>query len=164
MSRSTPTESAPDDAVRIDKWLWAARFFKTRGLAVEAIDAGHVRRVSSPDAPPERVKPALAVRVGMRFVIQRSDDIRTIDVRAVSDRRGSAEVAATLYAETPESMAAREARRLARAAQATYMPTFVGRPTKQDRRRLADFFARNYGSADPTDCADPTNRTDRDPA
>jgi ribosome-associated heat shock protein Hsp15 len=94
-------------------------------------------------------------------VIQRSDDIRTIDVRALSDRRGSADVAAMLYAETPESIAAREERRLARAAQATCTPTFVGRPTKQDRRRLADFFARNYGRANHTDRSD---RADGDPA
>ncbi|MFN3628494.1 MAG: RNA-binding S4 domain-containing protein [Casimicrobiaceae bacterium] len=152
MSRSHPAENAAADAVRIDKWLWAARFFKTRGLAVEAIDAGHVRRIASSDSPPERVKPALVLRVGMRFVIQRGEDIRTIEVRALSDRRGSAEVAAALYLETPESIAAREARRLARAAQAAYTPTFRGRPTKQDRRRLAEFFARNYdGGRDHAD-------------
>ncbi|MCS6996162.1 MAG: S4 domain-containing protein [Casimicrobiaceae bacterium] len=145
MSRSrSPQRPAEPEPIRLDKWLWAARFFKTRALAVEAIEAGHVRRVTDPDAPPERVKPSLAVRVGMRLIIQRGHEQRTIDVLALTDRRGPAQAAATLYTETAESVAAREAERLARAAAAAAMPRFSGRPTKQDRRRLAEFFARHY--------------------
>jgi len=151
---SVPTaDQAASEPVRIDKWLWAARFFKTRGLATEAIDAGHVRilRIGSnasgtegPSGPShaERVKPSTMVRPGMRLLIQRGDDLRTVDVVELSARRGSAEVASTLYRETADSVQARELRRLERAGAAQATMVFAGRPTKQDRRRLAEFFAR----------------------
>jgi ribosome-associated heat shock protein Hsp15 len=133
--------------VRIDKWLWAARFFKTRGLAVDAIDAGHVRRASSGGMIGDRVKPSLIVKCNDSFAVQRGDTQQVIVVTALSERRGSATDAALLYRETEESKTKREeaeAMRKANHAAAGY-PVLRGRPTKQDRRRLADFFASNYG-------------------
>ncbi len=135
-----------DPEVRIDKWLWAARFFKTRGLAVDAIDAGHVRRAASGGMIGDRVKPSLIVKRNDSFAIQRGDMQQVIVVTALSERRGSASDAALLYRETDESKAKREEQEATRKANfaASSTPILRGRPTKQDRRRLADFFAGNY--------------------
>jgi ribosome-associated heat shock protein Hsp15 len=132
--------------VRIDKWLWAARFFKTRGLAVEAIDAGHVRRAASGGMVGDRVKPSLIVKRNDSFAIRRGDVEYVIVVTALSERRGSATEAALLYRETDESKAAREESEAIRKANhaASSVPIMRGRPTKQDRRSLAKFFAQNY--------------------
>jgi ribosome-associated heat shock protein Hsp15 len=118
------------ERVRIDKWLWAARFFKTRALATDSVLAGHVQLNGA------RVKPAKDVHVGDVLEIRIGTIAWTVAVRALSDKCGPARVAATLYEETPESAAARERhaaeRRLARPLGAD-----LGlRPTKQDRRRL----------------------------
>jgi ribosome-associated heat shock protein Hsp15 len=116
--------------VRIDKWLWAARFFKTRGAATAAVLGGRVK------VNAERVKPAKEVRVGDTIEAKVGEVQRTIVVRGVADKRGPASVAATLYDETPESVAARERhaaeRRLARPIGAD----LGARPTKQARRRI----------------------------
>ena len=94
------------ERVRIDRWLWAARFFKTRSAATDAVAGGHVQ------VGGERVKPAKEVKIGDTLEIRR-DEIRwTVVVTGVADRRGSATVAATLYEETPDSLAARERERL----------------------------------------------------
>ncbi len=132
--------------VRVDKWLWAARFFKTRSLATEAIEAGHVRRASIGSVTGDRVKPALIVKIGDTFSIQRGDFVQEILVMALSDRRGSASDAALLFAETQASIAKRVERQEARSAIATLgsLPTMRGRPTKQDRRKLAELFSKNY--------------------
>jgi ribosome-associated heat shock protein Hsp15 len=121
--------------VRLDKWLWAARFYRTRALAVKAIDAGQVR------VDGERAKPAHAVREGELIGIRKSGIVVEARVVALADRRGNATLAATLYAETPQSVAAREALAAARRADALAAPRFAGRPTKRDRRRLEDFLA-----------------------
>ena len=118
------------ERVRIDKWLWAARFFKTRALATDSVLGGHVQLNGT------RVKPAKEVHVGDVLEIRIGTFVWTVAVRALSDKRGPARVAAALYEETPESTAARERhaaeRRLARPLGAD-----LGlRPTKQDRRRL----------------------------
>lgn len=133
-------------SVRIDKWLWAARFFKTRSLATDAIEAGHVRRASVGSIAGERVKPSTIVKAGDILSVQRGELIQEIIVTAVSDRRGSASVAALLYEETNESVAARAERVATRAAAngGISAPLTRGRPTKQDRRRLADLFSKNY--------------------
>jgi ribosome-associated heat shock protein Hsp15 len=138
--------SAPPEDVRIDKWLWAARFFKTRGLAVEAIDAGHVRRAASGGMVGDRVKPSLIVKRNDSFSIRRGESEYVIVVTELSERRGSASDAALLYSETAESKKLREEQDAVRKAnhQAAAFPLMRGRPTKQDRRRLADFFASNY--------------------
>jgi ribosome-associated heat shock protein Hsp15 len=116
--------------VRIDKWLWAARFFKTRTASTEAVSAGHVR------VNGVRVKPAKEISVSDTVEVRIGEVERTVVVRGVAEKRGSAAVAATLYSETPESIANRDQaardRRLARPLGAD-----LGvRPTKQARRRL----------------------------
>src|SRR3954452_7029692 len=120
-----------DDPVRIDKWLWAARLFKTRGLAAEAVKGGRVHVNGA------AVKPSRDVRVGDRLEVTLGPVPRVVDVRGTSDRRGPAREAALLYDETPGSVAAREAyaeqRRLMGPAPA--LPDRGGRPTKRDRRR-----------------------------
>jgi ribosome-associated heat shock protein Hsp15 len=138
-------------AVRIDKWLWAARFYKTRSLATDAIDAGHVRRATVGSVSGDRVKPALIVKVGDGFSIQRGDTVQDISVTAISDRRGSATDAALLFKETDASITARLERAAIRAAAGSQggQPVMRGRPTKQDRRRLADQFSKNYQPIDP---------------
>jgi ribosome-associated heat shock protein Hsp15 len=116
--------------VRIDKWLWAARFFKTRSLAAEAVLAGHVQVSGA------RVKPAREVRIGDRLEIRHGQVTSTIDVRALAERRGPASEAATLYEETKESQEAREQQRLERRLAQPLGSDLGARPTKQDRRRL----------------------------
>lgn len=121
-----------DTRVRLDKWLWAARFFKTRALAAEEADRGRVT-VNGAAA-----KPAREVRLGDRIVLRQGVVERTVDVAGLSSVRGPAPVAQALYRETPESVAAREqaaaARRLEPASAIEH-----GRPTKRDRRHLADW-------------------------
>jgi ribosome-associated heat shock protein Hsp15 len=118
-----------EERTRIDKWLWAARFFKTRSLATQAVEGGKVLLNS------ERVKPAKGLRVGDELRIRTPVFEYTVQVAALSDKRGSASVAALLFTETPESIAKRDA---ARADRPPRDPsTFIrGRPTKRDRRQL----------------------------
>jgi ribosome-associated heat shock protein Hsp15 len=118
------------EPVRIDKWLWAARFFKTRGAATEAVLGGHVH------VNGQRVKPAKDVRAGDRLQIRNGQIEWTVDVVALAEKRGSAAVAQTLYAETDESKAAREQRTLERRLAKPLGADLGARPTKQDRRRL----------------------------
>ena len=118
------------EQVRIDKWLWAARFFKTRGAATEAVLGGHV------EVRGERVKPSKEIRVGDTLEIRRGRLRWTVVVRAVADRRQPASVAATLYEEMPESVALRERLRLDRALGRPLGADLGARPTKQARRRI----------------------------
>jgi ribosome-associated heat shock protein Hsp15 len=118
------------ERVRIDKWLWAARFFKTRSAATGAVLGGHVH------VGGERVKPAKEIRVGDTVEIRRGELRWTVAVTGVADRRGSATVAATLYEETPESLAARERERLERRLTRPLGADLGARPTKQARRRI----------------------------
>jgi ribosome-associated heat shock protein Hsp15 len=111
---------------RLDKFLWAARFFKTRALSVAAIEAGRV------SVNGERAKPAKAVKPGDALVIRRPPFEQSVIVRALSEQRGSGAIAATLYEETAESKAKREA--LVAELRATPPPVFPGRPTKKSRR------------------------------
>jgi ribosome-associated heat shock protein Hsp15 len=118
------------ELVRIDKWLWAARLYKTRSLATEAVAGGrvHVNGV--------RVKPSKEVRVGDTIEVTVGAIRRTMEVTGLAERRGSATVAATLYAETAESVAAREQHVLERRLARPLGADLGVRPTKQDRRRL----------------------------
>jgi ribosome-associated heat shock protein Hsp15 len=120
----------PIDTVRIDRWLWAARFFKTRSAATEAVLGGRVH------VDGERVKPAKDVRVGDRLVVTIGDGRRTVVVRGLADKRGPAPIAAALYEETPESLALREQRAAERRLARPLGADLGARPTKQDRRRL----------------------------
>jgi ribosome-associated heat shock protein Hsp15 len=118
------------ERVRIDKWLWAARFFKTRSAATEAVAGGHVK------VNGERAKPSRVVAVGERIEVRTSSNRWTVDIRALADRRGTAAAARELYEETPESASAREQRRLEAKASRPLGADLDGRPTKRDRRRL----------------------------
>ena len=118
------------DRVRIDKWVWAARFYKTRSLATDAVAGGHVQ------VNGERVKPSKDVRVGDTIAMRIGTVPWTVVVAGLSDKRGPAAVAATLYDETPESAAAREQHVLERRLSRPLGADLGVRPTKQDRRRL----------------------------
>ncbi len=120
----------PTNTLRLDQWLWAARFFKTRSLAKQAIETGKV------EVGGQRAKASRTVRVGDALRIARGDEIFEIEVSALSDRRGSAAVAQTLYAET-EASKARRAETLAtlRAARAGYQPPET-KPDKRARRLI----------------------------
>ena len=112
--------------MRLDKWLWAARFFKTRTLAAEAIAGGRV------SVNGDRAKPAKELRVDDSLAIRRPPFEHAIVVKALADKRGPAAIAATLYEETPESLARRAA--LAAEIRSQPEPRFKGRPTKKTRR------------------------------
>lgn len=129
-----PAGAAGTERVRLDKWLWAARLFKTRALAAEQIERGRVSVNGQP------AKPAREVRAGDRIVVRLGNLDRELDVLGLSKVRGPAPVAQALYAETTASLARREA--AARDRRAGIEPALSqeqGRPTKRDRRQLADW-------------------------
>jgi ribosome-associated heat shock protein Hsp15 len=126
-------EEDNDDKVRIDKWLWAARFFKTRALASDAVDGGKVRLNE------QRVKPAKAVNVGDVLHVRRERFEYVVTVLALSNRRGPAPEAAKLYNESAESRAAREELALQLKAENAALGERKGRPTKRDRRHIVRF-------------------------
>ncbi|MEV4783655.1 RNA-binding S4 domain-containing protein [Burkholderia sp. LMU1-1-1.1] len=121
------------ESVRLDKWLWAARFFKTRSLATDAVDAGKVK------VNGDKVKPARTVRIGDKLDIDNGSDRWEIDVMNLSDVRQAAPIARNLYEETDESVERRanvaENRKMFREPSAD----FKGRPTKRDRRQMGKF-------------------------
>lgn len=119
------------DRQRIDKWLWAARFYKTRSLASEDLDLARVM------VNGQTAKPAREVKVGDTVAIRRDAQIRTVVVRGLSGQRGPAPVAQALYEETPESAATRERlAQLRRDAPEPALSITRGRPTKRERRDL----------------------------
>ena len=126
--------SDTDTRIRIDKWLWAARFYKTRSLATEAVQGGKV------EINGDRAKPAKTVGPGDEVRVRLGPYEHVVVVRAVAPRRGSARDAQGLYDETPESRAEREklAEQL-RMAPAAFVWEDKGRPTKKDRRQLNRF-------------------------
>jgi len=119
------------DNVRIDKWLWAARFFKTRSLAADAVDNGKVRLDG------ERIKPARLVKIDDKLTIDNGAEAWEVLVLAISDQRGPAPVARLLYQETEASVARREHDHEARKLYREPGTTIKGRPTKRDRRALS---------------------------
>ncbi len=119
------------DKIRIDKWLWAARFYKTRSLATDEINKGRVA------VNGQVVKPAREVKLGELVSLRREGSTRTVQVLAISDVRGSAPIAQLLYSETPESLQARELHsQQRRFAREPALSIAHGRPTKRDRRDL----------------------------
>jgi ribosome-associated heat shock protein Hsp15 len=119
------------DKIRIDKWLWAARFYKTRSLATDEINKGRVA------VNGQVVKPAREVKLGELVSLRREGLTRTVQVLAISDMRGSAPIAQLLYSETPESLQARELHsQQRRFAREPALSIAHGRPTKRDRRDL----------------------------
>ena len=122
------------DKLRIDKWLWAARFYKTRSLAVQEINKGRIV------VNGQTAKPARAVATGDTVVVRKEDPAIIITVKGISNIRGPAPKARELYEETAESIAAREkAAEMRRLAPEPSIDLRMGRPTKRDRRDLSRF-------------------------
>jgi len=124
----------PDDAadrLRIDRWLWCARFYKSRSAAAQAVRGGHVRLNG------QRVKPAHAVKIGdaLQLSLAHGQE-RDVAIAAIPERRGPAPEAATTYVESPESIERRRKAAEERAARAAYVPPTAGRPDKRTRRLL----------------------------
>ena len=126
-------EEPGGEKVRLDKWLWAARFFKTRSLATDAVDGGKV------DVNGARAKPAKLVGVGDELRVTVGEQRFVLRVTGTGERRGSAEVARTLYQETPESEAERTRLAEQRRLSAASYDFDAGRPSKKDRRDLRRF-------------------------
>ena len=127
----------PDDADtrhRLDKWLWCARFFKTRGLATTAVTGGRIK------VNGERVKPAHDLRVGDRLTLSLNDEPMEIDVLDFPARRGPASEARACYAETPESLKRREVLREQRRLAALTRPRPDTKPDKRERRQMEKFW------------------------
>ena len=128
------------DKVRIDKWLWAARFYKTRSLATDAVDGGKIQLNG------ESVKPAKTVKLGDEVRIRSGPYEFVVVVQGLAERRGSPAVAQALYEERADSVAARERlREQLRMAPAAFTYEEKGRPTKKDRRELQRFIDRKRG-------------------
>jgi len=119
--------------MRLDKWLWAARFFKTRSLAAQAVDGGKVSHNG------KRCKPASEVRINDVLVIRKAEMEWQVSVRGLSDKRGPAKTAQELYEETEQSRAMREEQGELRKLTRDPSLGLKGRPTKRERRRLADW-------------------------
>jgi len=126
------TRSVDADAVRLDVWLWAARFFKTRALAKQAIEAGRIELDDNVS------KPSRLVRAGDRLAVTRAQERMLFVVVAVSTQRGPASSAQALYVETEESKAAREREREMRRLTGAGLAHPQGRPGKHARRQLRD--------------------------
>ncbi len=125
-----PGSGESSEVVRLDKWLWAARFFKTRALAAEAIDGGKVHLNG------ERVKRSKGLKIGDEVRVRLGPYEHRIVVRSTFDRRGPATVAATLYDELPESRAIREQLMEQRRMEIAIGAEDAGRPSKRDRRQI----------------------------
>ena len=124
------TDPATNEKVRIDRWLWAARFFKTRSLAKAAIENGKI------ELNQQRIKASKEISLGDMLHIRRGESTQTIIITHLSDKRGSAKIAQTLYQETDQSKLEREIlaekRKIARAGYSSP----IGRPSKRDRREI----------------------------
>jgi ribosome-associated heat shock protein Hsp15 len=125
--------------VRIDKWLWAARFFKSRALAARACDLGRVESNHQP------VKPAREIKPGDRLQVKTEGGDFEVEVLELSEIRGPATVAQTLYRETEASRERRQKLKEERKAAMNYSPAPVGRPSKRDRRRIIQFRSDHNG-------------------
>lgn len=123
----------PLTKVRIDKWLWAARFFKTRSLAKQAVEGGKVQSQG------QKLKPSKEITVGLMLTVRQGYDDKTVEVLALSEQRRGAPEAALLYRETPESIAEREERAAQRKAGMGSYLISDHRPTKKERRQIHRF-------------------------
>ncbi|MBQ8829511.1 MAG: RNA-binding S4 domain-containing protein [Burkholderiaceae bacterium] len=131
------------ESIRLDKWLWAARFFKTRTLAQDNIELGRVRIDN------QRVKPSKEIRCGDEIEVNRGQERFIVVVKKISSKRGSASIAQQLYEETQESLEMRE--RIRNNLRAVPIVDYYakGRPTKRDGRKLREFMAQ-HADYDPT--------------
>ena len=125
--------NTPVNKVRIDKWLWAARFFKTRAMATEAINGGHVH------VNGQRIKPARTINVGDKVTVTKPPYTFDVEVLALSEKRGPASQARLLYEETQQSQQKRETLREQIKLQAANAPAPRRRPDKQQRRKIIRF-------------------------
>ncbi|MFT5450632.1 MAG: ribosome-associated heat shock protein Hsp15 [Enterobacterales bacterium] len=132
MSKNSNSHVKPLD-IRLDRWLWAARFFKTRALAKQAIDGGKVHING------QRAKPARAVRLDETLSIRRGYDIFTVVVAGLSDKRGPSKVAVELYNETEESVTLRKKEAELRRVAELSVSTPAHRPDKRQRRKIHQF-------------------------
>lgn len=123
-------QAPPQHDVRLDLWLWAARFYKTRSLAKHAIETGKV------DVAGQRAKPSRVVRIGDAMRIARGEEVFEVEVRGLSDTRGPASVAQALYVESEASRARREAERAIRAAERAGYRAPESKPDKRARRLI----------------------------
>ncbi len=121
------------ESLRVDKWLWVARFFKTRAMAARACDLGRIELHQQP------AKPAREIRVGDMLKIRTEGGDFQVEVLGLSDIRGPASVAQTLYRETEESRELRRQVAEQRRAERTFAPAPQGRPSKRDRRKIIQF-------------------------
>lgn len=133
MQRAHSSTPVPAVKVRIDKWLWAARFLKTRSLATDAVSSGKIR------CNDEKIKPAHGVKVGDVLTLNVGLDAWVVVVKALSEKRGSATVAQALYEETPDSLLQRKQQAENRKRMKDPAADLAARPTKRDRRMLEDF-------------------------
>jgi len=124
------------DGIRIDKWLWAARFFKTRALASRSCDLGRIQSNGI------AAKPSREVKIGDRLHIVNEGGVFEVDVKGLNAMRGPAAVAQALYEETTESREARQRLAVQKKALDLISPLPEGRPTKRDRRRIIQFRGR----------------------
>lgn len=132
-----PRDNIQAVKVRIDKWLWAARFFKTRALAIDAIKGGKVSHAGA------RVKPSKEVQIGDELSVRQGYSVKTVIVTALSDKRGPAAQAALLYRETEDSIQKREQQKAQFLAQPGFRDHGQGRPTKRERRKIVAFTAKS---------------------
>ncbi|KNC90190.1 ribosome-associated heat shock protein Hsp15 [Trabulsiella odontotermitis] len=123
----------PTEAVRLDKWLWAARFYKTRALAREMVDGGKVHYNG------QRSKPGKVVELNAVLTLRQGNDERTVVIKGITEQRRPASEAVALYEETPESIEKREKMAQARKLNALTMPHPDRRPDKKERRDLMRF-------------------------
>ena len=135
--------AAEQERLRIDRWLWCARFFKTRSVAAAAVRSGHVRLNG------QRVKPAHAVKIGDALTVELyHDEQRDVRIAAIPERRGPAPEAAATYVETPESVERRRLVAEQRALRPAFAPPTSGRPDKRTRRLMLR--ARQRGPVNPS--------------
>ena len=125
-----PDTTAEDRRIRVDRWLWAARFFKTRSLAKQAVEGGKVQLDG------QRAKPAKELRVGQQLIIRRGDEEMTVVVEQLSDLRGPAKVAQLLYRETAQSIELRETAAARRRMERAGLRVPSSKPDKKGRRDL----------------------------
>jgi ribosome-associated heat shock protein Hsp15 len=132
-------KAAAPARVRLDRWLWAARFFKSRALAKSAIEGGKVQVAGSGQAAGAgfaKPKPSKEIGIGDMLEIQRAETIQLVEVLGLSEQRGSAPIAQQLYRETADSIEARETERARRMMERAGLRMPAQRPSKRDRREL----------------------------
>lgn len=130
MNKQVPQENSKADSVRLDKWLWAARFYKTRAIAKQMIDGGKVFYNG------QRTKSGKAVSLGDTIKIRQGFEEKLVEVIALAEKRHDATFAQTLYRETPESIQTREKNALARKQGILLSPASDSKPDKKQRRQI----------------------------